>query len=176
MQNIIKNKLLSSIILLALGVLLIAAPVASLRTYVRIIGAVLLCGAAVRIVVHFLTKKEDRVPVSLVIGGVAAIFGVVLLIAAQPVINALNIIFGVLLILNSLFDLVIAVRLPAGKTVALILALIGVLLGILIVINPAAFASFATRIIGCVLVYDAVVGLVTALFARKTAKSNLLDK
>lgn len=175
MQTIIKNKLLSSLILLALGVLLIIAPLTALTTYVRIIGAVLLCGAAVRLVAHFATKKEDRAPISLLIGVVAAVFALILLIFAGKVVNVLHIIFGILLILNSLLDLVIGVRLPAGKIAAVILALLGVLLGIVIVINPAAFASFITRIIGGVLIYDAIVGLVTALLGRKTAKSNLLN-
>ena len=175
MQTIIKNKLLSSLVLLALGVLLIIAPITALTTYVRIIGAVLLCGAAIRLVAHFATKKEDRAPISLVIGIVAAVFALILLIFAGKVVNVLNIIFGILLILNSLLDLVIGVRLPVGKAVAAVLALLGVLFGIVILIDPAAFASFVTRIIGGVLIYDAIVGLVAALLARKTAKSSLLD-
>ena len=175
MQTIIKNKLLSSIVLLALGILLLIAPAAALETYVRVIGAVLLCGAAVRIVAHFMTKKEDRAPISLLIGIVAAAFGVFLLAAPATVIRVLHIVFGILLILNSLLDLVIGVRLPAGKTAAVILALIGVALGVVIVVNPTAFANFMTRVIGISLIYDAAVGIVTALLARKTAKSNLLQ-
>ena len=62
MQNIIKNKLLSSIIFLVLGVLLLIAPAQSMVVFVRIIGAVLLLGAIVRLVAYFVTKKEDRVP------------------------------------------------------------------------------------------------------------------
>ena len=176
MQSIIKNKLLSGIILLAVGILMLIAPTEVLATYVRIVGAVLLCGAIVRIVSHFLTKKEDRVPVSLLIGVVAAIFGIFFLAGAGAIINAVHIVFGILLILNSLLDLVIGVRLPSGKGAAMVLSLLGILAGIFVIVNPAVAASIITRIIGCALIYEAAVGIVTAILARKTAKSNLLQK
>ena len=56
-----------------------------------------------------------------------------------------------------------------------LLALLGLALGVLIVVNPGAFANFITRLIGLTLIYEAVVGIVTSILARKTAKSNLLN-
>lgn len=176
MQTIIKNKLLSSIILLALGILLIVAPNDVPQLFVRIIGAVLLCGAVVRLIAHFTAEKDDRVPISLMIAAVAAAFGIFLLAAPGVVVKVINIVFGALLILNALLDLVIALRLPVGKTIDVILALIGLAIGIVIVINPSAFAAFITILIGGALIYAAVVGIVTVLLGRKTAKSNLLKK
>lgn len=176
MQNIIKNKLLSSIIFLVLGVLLLIAPAESLALFVRIIGAVLLVGALVRLIAYFVTKKEDRVPISLILGVAAAVIGLFFLIAPSVVTNILAYVFGAILILNSLLDLVIAVRLPSGKAIAILLSLLGLVLGVLIVVNPEAFASFMTRLIGATLIYESIVGIVTSIFARKTAKSGLLDK
>lgn len=176
MQNIIKNKLLSSIIFLVLGVLLLIAPAESLALFVRIIGAVLLVGALVRLIAYFVTKKEDRVPISLILGVAAAVIGLFFLIAPSVVTNILAYVFGAILILNSLLDLVIAVRLPSGKAIAILLSLLGLVLGVLIVVNPDAFASFMTRLIGATLIYESIVGIVTSILARKTAKSGLLDK
>ena len=173
MQNIIKNKLLSSIVFLVLGVLLLIAPAASLALFVRIIGAVLVLGALVRFIAYFVTKKEDRVPLSLVLGIASAAIGVFFLIAPGVVTNVLAYVFGAILILNSLLDLVIAVRLPAHKIVAVLLALLGV---VLVIVNPDAFSTFMTQLIGATLIYESVVGIVTAILARKTAKSNLLNK
>lgn len=173
MQNIIKNKLLSSIVFLILGVLLLIAPTAMLETFVRIIGAVLLLGALVRLIVHFAAKKEDRVPLSLVLGVAAAAIGLFFIILPSVVTAALAYIFGAILILNSLLDLVIAVRLPSGKLVAVLLSLLGLVLGVLIVVNPDAFARFMTQFIGATLIYESVVGIVTAILARKTAKANI---
>lgn len=176
MQNIIKNKLLSSIVFLVLGVLLLIAPAASLALFVRIIGAVLVLGALVRFIAYFVTKKEDRVPLSLVLGIASAAIGLFFLIAPGVVTNVLAYVFGAILILNSLLDLVIAVRLPAHKIIAVLLALLGVVLGVLVIVNPDAFSTFMTQLIGATLIYESVVGIVTAILARKTAKSNLLNK
>ena len=169
MQNIIKNKLLSSIIFLVLGVLLLIAPAQS-------IGAVLLLGAIVRLVAYFVTKKEDRVPLSLILGVAAAVIGVFFAAAPSVVTGILAYVFGAILILVSLLDLVIAVRLPASKLVAVLLALLELAVGVLIVVNPRAFANIMTRLIGGALIYEAVVGIVTVILARKTAKSGFLDK
>lgn len=176
MQNIIKNKLLSSIVFLILGVLLLIAPTAMMDTFVRIIGGVLLVGALVRLIAYFVTKKEDRVPLSLILGVAAAAIGLFFVIAPGVVTGILAYVFGAILILNSLLDLVIAVRLPSGKLAAVLLALLGLVLGVLIVVNPHQFASFITRLIGAALIFESVVGVVTAILARKTAKSGLLDK
>ena len=176
MQNIIKNKLLSSIVFLVLGVLLLIAPAQSMAVFVRIIGAVLLLGAIVRLVAYFVTKKEDRVPLSLILGVAAAVIGVFFAAAPSVVTGILAYVFGAILILVSLLDLVIAVRLPASKLVAVLLALLELAVGVLIVVNPRAFANIMTRLIGGALIYEAVVGIVTVILARKTAKSGFLDK
>lgn len=176
MQNIIKNKLLSSIVFLLLGVLMLLAPVLSMKVIVYIVGGVLLAGALVRFIAYFVTKKEDRAPISLVLGVASAAIGLFFVLAPTTVTKILAIIFGVVLILNSLLDLVIAVRLPSSKALAVVLALLGLALGVVIVINPEAFASFMTRFIGASLIYESIVGIVTMILARKTVKSALLDK
>ncbi len=174
MQSIIKNKLISSIVFLVLGIVLMISPAASLKVFMYVIGGVLLLSALVRILTFFKAKKEDRVPLSLVLGIASAVIGLFFVIAPGFISSILAVVFGVVIILNSLLDLVIAVRLPAGKAIAVVMALLGLALGILIVINPAAFAEFMTVLIGVSLVYESVVGIVTMLFARKVAKSSLL--
>lgn len=176
MQNIIKNKLISSIVFLILGVLLLIAPSTMLELFVRIIGCVLLAAGLVRLIAYFVTKKEDRVPLSLILGVAAAAIGVFFVAAPSVVTGILAYVFGAIMILVSLLDLVIAVRLPANKFVAVLLALLELVLGVLIVVNPHAFASFMTRLIGGALIFESIVGIVTVILARKTAKSNLLDK
>jgi uncharacterized membrane protein HdeD (DUF308 family) len=176
MQNVIRNKLISSIVFLVLGILLLAAPTALMGTIVRVIGAVLLLSALIRFIAFFTAKKEDRVPLALILGIAAAAIGIFFVVAPGVVTNVLAYVFGAILILNSLLDLVIAVRLPIGRTAAVLMALLGVALGVLVIINPRAFTDFITRIIGATLIYESIVGIVTMLLARKTAKSKLLNK
>lgn len=170
MQGIIKNKLLSGIVLLALGILLVIAPAQTLETYVRILGAIFLVGAALHIAGHFLAKKEDRAPLSLVLGVAAGLIGIFFVAAPGVVTGILPVIFGIVLILNSLLDLVIGVRLPSGKAVAVVLALIGIAAGVLILLHPNAIAHIITRIIGAGLIYEGAIGVFTAAIAHKAMK------
>ena len=176
MQSIIKNKLISSIVFLILGILLLIAHLLTVKLIVYILGGVLLLNALVRLIAFFVAKKEDRVPLSLMLGIVSAAIGLFFVLAPMVVIKVMAVIFGVMLILNSLLDLVIAVRLPAGKACAVVLALIGLAVGVMIVINPDTFANIMTYIIGAAFIYESIVGIVTTILARKTAKSNLLNK
>ena len=176
MQNIIKNKLVSSIVFFVLGVLLLIAPTDMMKTFSYVIGGVLLVGAFVRLVAYFVTKKENRVPLSLVLGIAAAAAGLLFVLGANIIPDILAYVFGAILILVSLLDLVIAVRLPASKLVAVLLALLELAVGVLVIVNPRAFADIMTRLIGGALIYESVVGIVTVILARKTAKSALLDK
>lgn len=176
MQNIIKNKLVSSIVFLVLGVLLLIAPANMMKTFSYIIGGVLLAGALVRLVAYFVTKKENRVPLSLVLGIAAAAAGLLFVLGANIIPDILAYVFGAILILVSLLDLVIAVRLPASKLVAVLLALLELAVGVLVIVNPRAFADIMTRLIGGALIYESLVGIATVILARKTAKSTLLDK
>ncbi len=171
MQSIIKNKLLSGIILIALGVLLVIAPNDMLNAYVCIIGGVLLFGALLHIGIYFLTKKENRAPLSLVLGFAAGLIGLFFLVASGVVIGILPVIFGVVLILNSLLDLVIGIRLPIGRVAAVILSLIGLVLGVFVLANPQTFANFIAQIIGASLIYEGVIGIGTALLARRAVKN-----
>ena len=170
MQAIIKNKLLSGIVLIVLGVLMVIAPAQTLETYVRIIGAVFLAGAALHIAGHFMAKKDERAPLSLVLGIFAGLIGIFFVVAPSVVTGILPVIFGIVLILNSLLDLVIGVRMPFGKVVAAILALIGLALGVLVLLNPNTFAHFITRIIGASLVYEGVIGIAAAAIASRATK------
>lgn len=176
MQNIIKNKLLSCIVFLALGVVTIILRDKTADLFVYILGGVLLLGALVRFIAYFTTKKEDRVPLSLVLGVASAAIGLIFVLAPAVITNIIAYVFGAVLICNSLLDLVIAIRLPSGKTLAVLLALLGIVLGILIIIMPGPFKTFATILLGAAMIYEAVVGIVTVIFARKVAKSNLLNK
>ena len=169
-RSLAGGKLLASLVLFALGVLLLAAPMETLTAYVRVIGGILLLAAVVGIVVFVLTAVANRSAL-LLIGSIAAgVVGLVFLIAPGVVTGALPFVFGVLLLIASVSDLFSAIALPFGKLISIILSLIGVILGLVILMNPNAIAAFITRVIGLSFIYESLVGLVTAVFARRALR------
>ncbi len=164
------GKVLASVVLLALGVLLLAAPMETLTTYIRVIGGILLLAAVVGVVIFVLTAVANRSALLLVGSIAAGVVGLVFLIAPGVVTGALPFVFGLLLLIASVSDLFSAIALPFGKLISIILSLIGIILGLVILMNPNAIAAFVTRVIGLSFIYEALVGLVTAVFARRALR------
>lgn len=173
LASIVRNKIASCIVLLALGVLMVIAPVATLARSVRIVGCVLLAGAVIGFLIYFLSKTDERSPLVLLESIIAAAFAVFLIAAPGVVTRVLPLLFGILLLLNSLLDLITALRLPRGKVLAVLLSMLAIVASVLIICNPDALANIIVRIIGASFIYSAVVGLLGLILAGRTAKRQL---
>ena len=168
LASIVKNKIVSCIVLLALGVLMVIAPGETLARSVRLVGIVLLVGAIVGFLIYFLSKNTERSPLVLMESGVAAAIAVFLIAAPGIITGVLPLIFGIILLLNSLLDLLTALRLPRGKLLAVLLSMLAIIAAVIIICNPNALANIIVRIIGFAFIYSAVVGLLSLLLAGGT--------
>ena len=74
LKKLFSNIVFTSVLLLVLGGLLVFAPAETLQTYVRVIGVVLLVGAALGLLLEFVIKQGSR--------SVWAVVGVVVIGAA----------------------------------------------------------------------------------------------
>ena len=164
------SKLLVSLVLFVLGLLLLIAPMGTLTAYVRVIGVIFLAAAAVAILFFAFTKPAERSPMPLIGGITGAVIGLIFVAAPGLVTNALPFVFGLLLLIASVSDLFSALALPFGRLISIILSLIGIILGLVIIMNPAMIAAIVTRVIGIGFIYEAVVWVVTALYARRTLR------
>ena len=179
LASIVRNKIVSCIVLLALGVLLLIAPLDTLIHSVRLVGILLLVGAVIGFLIYFLSKDTQRSPLvlleSIVVTGLALFF----LLAPGLIANVLPVVFGIVLLLNALLDLVTALRLPRGKLLAVLLSMLAIVAAVVIICHPAALASLIVRITGASFVYSALVGLLSLLLVSRTEKnrrSNLIDR
>ena len=169
LKKLFSNIVFTSALLLVLGGLLLFAPNETLQTYVRVIGVVLLAGAVLGLLLEFVIKQSPRSLWAVVGACAAAVLGLVFLLAPF-VTGVLPFLFGVVLIVLSAFELLSALQLPFGKLLSILLSAVGLLLGILIVSNPNALSAFITRLIGLALIYEAVVGFITAAFVKSAEK------
>ena len=169
LKKLFSNIVFTSVVLLLFGGLLLFAPMETLQTYVRVIGIISLVGAVVGLLMELVFKKDAHSILAIVCACVAAAFGLLCLCAPAVVTGALPFIFGVILIVLSAFDLLSALQLPFGKLLSILLSVGGIALGCVIVSNPNGLASFMTRLIGLSLIYDAVVGFITAAFVKSAS-------
>ena len=170
LKKLFSNIVFTSALLLVLGGLLLFAPSETLQTYVRVIGVVLLAGAALGLLLEFVIKQTPRSLWAVVGACAAAVLGLVFVLAPSCVTGILPFLFGVVLIVLSAFELLSALQLPFGKLLSILLSAGGLLLGVLIVSNPNALSAFITRLIGLALLYEAVVGFITAAFVKSAEK------
>ena len=177
LSTIIKNKIVSCIVLLLLGVLMVLSPVEALSRAVRIVGIVLLVGAVVGFLIYFLSKKEDRSPLVLMESIVVALIAIFFIALPGVITGVVPLIFGIVLLLNALLDLLTALRLPRGKLIAVLLSMLAIVAAVVIICNPEALGSIITRIIGVSFIYSAVVGLIGLVLAgRKAEQKKITDR
>ena len=167
----IRNVVISSLVLLALGLLMIFATETLLVVFVRVIGVVTLVGAVFGFVLQLVSAKEARSALAMAVACLSAVFGAVLIACPLKIAGLLPYVFGVVLILLSVKELFVVTTMQTGRIFSIILASLGIILGTVIVCNPVAIAEFITKIIGAGLIYLAAVGLVDAILLERGAKT-----
>ena len=162
------NMIVSMLIMIAVGIFLLIRPGDTLTTAVRIFGIALLVLGAVGVVSQLL-QKDDRSVISLIISAVEAVVGIIIIASPAFVVSLFPIVVGVIVALYGLSDLITALNMKKADIgswkLALILAVITIILGVILFANPFKTMSTLVRIIGVVLVYKGVTGLFIRLKA-----------
>lgn len=144
--------------------------------FVRAIGGILIA-AGVIAVITFLIKKEKELFdwVVMIFGSAIGVFGIVVVIRPEPVINVINWIMGLIIIVYAIVVIftTLGILRPAGANYwgfSLIFGLIALGLGFLII-----FANLATKLlmimIGVTLILGAVGGIANAILAAQAKKA-----
>lgn len=155
-------------IMLVVGIIFLVYPGGTLITATRILGIALLLMGAVGIVLPLL-RKEDMSTPDVIVSAVEAIAGIIVLASPHFVISLYPVIVGIIIALYGLSDVMTALHMKqvdigSWKT-ALILAVITVVLGVVVLVNPFKTMSVLVRIVGIVLIYKGITGLFIQLKA-----------
>ncbi len=165
MKSILRQQRRSALLVAAgtivLGLALALWPDHSVSLMCMLLGGALLVFGALYIIGWFAGRRGEGSPVVVLIPGVVlAGLGIWLMVSAETVITLVQYVFGAVLVFHGVLDLQAAVSLARygyqNWWLDLVLAILTVLLGILILLNP--FGTFAALVvlIGLSLVYDGV--------------------
>ncbi|MCX4700041.1 HdeD family acid-resistance protein [Streptomyces sp. NBC_01373] len=164
----------SAVATLALGVLVLVWPEATLHVLAVLIGLHLLVGGAFRFVDVFARAGHERLP-GLLLAVLYVLAGVLCLRNPLQTINALSLIVGVVWLVSGILTLYTALAaddLP-HRGVVLGIAVLGIVAGIVVLALPAESARALTRLLGLWLVLlglgEAVVALAWRAALRKTS-------
>ncbi len=176
LNNVRKNSILALGGFVLAGILLMLFPhkIANIAGY--IVGALTLGFGVTKTINYFSKTTVKRVTVfGLVIGILSAIAGVYIISKPYVVSDFIVSVFGVIILVDGILKMKNAIELKKSgmsKFVPiLITSLIGILLGIVFILNPGLTLTTMLRIVGGVFVFAGITNLITFFGITKEYKT-----
>ncbi len=161
-----RSWIMSSIIMIAVGILMIMMPVSHIGMLISALGYVLLVWATV-IMLDFCSSKKVLVNYIYLTGGVlAALLGLFVLIQMLDMLPLLSLVFGLVLIVEGIYDFSSAYRYArrAGHAAWVVLAVLAALtaaFGVILLINPWWDSTAVIKnVIGCMMLLTSVFSII----------------
>ena len=174
-NKVFKSSIISSIILIALGILLIVQSEATIVTISYIIGGILIAlGVIAGIKFIKNIKERTKNDLDVVYGIVCIILGVLVIKNPEAIASIIPFVLGLIIIINSATKLQYSFELYKEKNKlwlsTLILSIIMVVCGIVLIFNPFKGAILITRIVGVFILVYAVLDLISTFVISQTFK------
>ena len=163
------NLILMSLLYLALGIFLLMVPGTALNVVCCALGGVVLACAAVQLVRYFVVERGVfQSQLTLISGLVCLALGAFLIIRSDVVVRVLPIVFGLFVIFDSLGRIQNALELRrceySSWKIFLLLAVLSVVLGIVMVVDPFGTMETLVMAIGLILILEGALNLLSALY------------
>mgnify|MGYP002624319365 CR=1 FL=1 len=159
-KTIRRNKLFAGVLMLSMGVILILWPTDTLAAVAKVAGLFLMIYAVAGCIIFATGVKNGAAIVTVIIDIAGAILGLYLFLNPEWLLSVANKLFGVIILLHgihSLYESVTVVRkLDTGWKSVAIFSIVIVLLGVFVILNPFAISDFIIRVIGIILIFNAM--------------------
>ena len=167
-----KNMLFITVLTLILGIVLAYSPEGSIKVITGIIAALFLLIGILQLVDYVKQSKvEKMMSLSLILGILLSVVGIFLFINLESLANFITTLIGIAILIKSLFKLQFAfnIRDISDKWFYnLIVGIVGIVLGIVLLVNPFDSAKMFLRIVGIIFIIGSIVELVEICMVIKT--------
>ena len=166
MNKIFNASIVTSVIILVLGIFLFIQPDTIIRIVSIILGGIILVPGITSLLDYFKNKYQP----SLITGIVTIIIGLILIINTELVASILPFILGIYFIINGINRLQYALELKKQNinyTTSLVFSILIILCGILFIINPFGGALVITKVMGIFMIIYAVLDLANSIVIKK---------
>ena len=148
-RELLRNKTVTALLSVALGIVIIIARRAALDLLVKIIGGLVLTGGLAYLMINVIRPDTtDTLKTDLVIAGLTILAGIILITCAKGIVDFFPTLMGIFLILNGLSHLGAAGVDRQNRVVDVIMGVVIIALGILIVMRPGIIANAIMIFIG----------------------------
>ena len=175
MKKFFRSSLITSLFLIALGLLLIFQSDAVIYSISYIIGGILIALGVLGIIKFVQgTNKEQQTELDIVYGIVSVILGIVVIENPQAIASIIPTILGISIVINSATKLQYAFELKAnGNNLwksTMVISIISTLCGIVLIFNPFKALTSFTKIVGIFIVIYAVLDMISTFTIKRNVK------
>ncbi|MCI5914073.1 MAG: DUF308 domain-containing protein [Christensenella sp.] len=167
----------SAVLCIVLGLLFLLFPAVSAKLVCYILVGVFIIAGMRFLVLYFRSRLLSFFPTELLLGLLMLAIACVLLLEAEGIAALLPVILGAAIVVSSFIKLCHAFELKragwSGWVSVLVLSLIGLVFGVLMLINPFKVATTVMILIGAGLVYSGVTDLVAILFISQQIRRDM---
>lgn len=173
MERFFKSSILTSTLLLCLGVLLIFESEVTIVTISYIIGSILVAAGTFALIRYVSTNKKgfDASELDLLYGIVTIILGILIITHPQAIAKIIPIILGIAIIISSASKIQYAFTLKNSSNdlwkTTMVIAVISTICGIILLFNPFAGAVLLMRIVGIFIFVYAVLDFISTYIIKK---------
>lgn len=161
--------IINGLIAIIFGIIALLLPEQTILTIIRYLGLLfIVAGAIILIIAYNKRAKQQSVTVQTIQGIVALILGLALLIFSRQSIMLVVIIFGAWAVVLGLMKIYLLARFKhtkRDKYVLIISALLSIVLGVMLFLNPYKIAALMITMVGLIAL---VVGVMTIYIALRS--------
>lgn len=166
MNKIFNASVITSVIILVLGIFLFIQPDTIIHMISIILGGIILIPGIASLIDYFKNKYQP----SLISGVITIIIGMILIVNTKLVASILPFILGIYFIVNGINRLQYALQLKKQAihySTSLVFSILIIICGILFIINPFGGALVITKVMGIFMIIYAVLDLSNTIFIKK---------
>lgn len=177
MKKVLQNDVVSSLLMIVLGIVLMVWPGAAMDIACMIIGCGLIIVGVINLIILFAKQKkngENGVSknniIAIIKSVVMIVVGIILIAKMKTIVSILPFVIGVLIIVNGAVNVIQATlnREQGNKwIVSLIIGLATAVIGILMVVDPFGAAVSQIFILGLGLAVNGISNLANGITAKK---------
>lgn len=182
MDKIFNTSIVTSAIILVLGIFLFIQPDTVINMISIILGVIILIPGLTALINYFRTKYSPN----LITGVVTSIIGLILIVNTKLVASILPFILGIYFVVNGINRLQYALELKReAKTnylISLIISMLIIICGILFIFNPFGGALVITKVMGMFMIIYAVLDICNSIVIKreigdinKTVKNEIIE-
>lgn len=167
MNKIFNVSIVTSVIILVLGIFLFIQPDTIIRMISVVLGGIILIPGITSLINYIKTKQQS----SLIMAVVTIIIALILIVNTELVASILPFILGIYFVVNGInrlqYALVLKKSNASNYVTSLVFSILIILCGILFIINPFGGALVITKVMGIFMIIYAVLDLTNSIILKK---------